>query len=127
MSRIESSVYSTKRSETQQEPEIKKSKRPRKEKDLVVDFITYIVEDDPKTDNEAINSRDAPYWKEAINFEMKSIMINHTQVLSDLPKGSKPIGCKWIFRKKLRPDGSIEKYKARLVAKDFLRKRNRLF
>ena len=29
------------------------------------------------------------------------------------------MGCKWVFRKKLRPDGSIEKFKARLVAKGF--------
>ena len=36
--------------------------------------------------------------------------------------GCKPIGCKWIFKKKLRPDGSIEKYKARLVAKGFTQK-----
>ena len=75
---INSSVSSTKGSETQQEPEIRKSKWCRKEKDLGDDFITYIIEDDPKTYNEAINSRNAPYWKEAINSEMESIMINHT-------------------------------------------------
>nr|GEV23333.1 hypothetical protein [Tanacetum cinerariifolium] len=34
----------------------------------------------------------------------------------------KPIGHKWIFKKKLRPDGTIEKYKARLVAKGYRQK-----
>jgi hypothetical protein len=29
------------------------------------------------------------------------------------------VGCKWVFKKKLRPDGTIEKYKARLVAKGY--------
>ena len=29
------------------------------------------------------------------------------------------MGCKWVFKKKLRPDGTIEKYKARLMAKDY--------
>ena len=29
------------------------------------------------------------------------------------------MGCKWVFKKKLRPDGTIEKYKARLVAKGY--------
>ncbi|KAK1661178.1 hypothetical protein QYE76_049337 [Lolium multiflorum] len=29
------------------------------------------------------------------------------------------LGCKWVFKKKLRPDGTIEKYKARLVAKGY--------
>jgi len=32
---------------------------------------------------------------------------------------SKSIGSIWIFKKKLRPDGSINKYKARLVAKGY--------
>jgi histone deacetylase 1/2 len=27
------------------------------------------------------------------------------------------MGCKWVFKKKLKPDGTIEKYKARLVVK----------
>ena len=31
----------------------------------------------------------------------------------------KPVGCKWIFKKKLRPDDTVDKYKARLIAKDF--------
>jgi hypothetical protein len=35
------------------------------------------------------------------------------------PYGCKRIGCKWVFKKKLRPDGTIEKYKARLVAKGY--------
>jgi hypothetical protein len=29
------------------------------------------------------------------------------------------VGCKWEFKKKLRPDGTIEKYKTRLVAKGY--------
>ena len=32
------------------------------------------------------------------------------------------IGCKWVLRKKLKPDGSIDKFKARLVAKEFKQK-----
>jgi hypothetical protein len=31
-------------------------------------------------------------------------------------------GCKWVFKKKLRPDGTIEKYKTRLVAKGYTQK-----
>ena len=37
----------------------------------------------------------------------------------DLPPGSKTLGYKWIFKKKMKPDGSIDKYKSRLVVKDF--------
>nr|KAJ0185704.1 hypothetical protein LSAT_V11C900469250 [Lactuca sativa] len=66
-----------------------------------------------------MTSRDAPLWKEAINDEMDSIMGNGTWELADLPKGKRPIGSKWIFKKKYHPDGSIYAYKARLVAKGY--------
>ena len=32
--------------------------------------------------------------------------------------------CKWIFKRKLKQDGSIEKYKAHLVAKGFKQRKN---
>ena len=35
----------------------------------------------------------------------------------DLPPGCKPLGYKWIFKRKMKPEGSIDKYKARLVVK----------
>nr|GFC04263.1 zinc finger, CCHC-type [Tanacetum cinerariifolium] len=42
---------------------------------------------DPRTYNEAMQSRDAAFWKEAIDDEIGSIMENNTWVLSDLPPG----------------------------------------
>ena len=45
-----------------------------------------------------------------------------TWEITDRPYGCKPLGCKWVFKKKLRPDGTIEKYKARLVAKGYAQK-----
>ena len=33
------------------------------------------------------------------------------------------MGCKWVFKKKLRPDGTIEKYKVRPVAKGYTQKK----
>ena len=53
---------------------------------------------------------------------MDSIMSNGTWEITDIPSGCKPVGCKWIFKKKLRPDGTVEKYKARLVAKGYTQK-----
>ncbi|GKB08822.1 retrovirus-related pol polyprotein from transposon TNT 1-94 [Tanacetum coccineum] len=87
--------------------EPRRSTRARKEKSLGSDFFSYLVEgtqkkvtkevifsinidDDPKTFSEAMSSRDAPLWKEAINDEMDSIL-----------------------------DGSISAFKARLVAKGY--------
>ena len=39
-------------------------------------------------------------WMEAMVEEMESLNKNKTWELSELPKGKKPIGCKWVFRKK---------------------------
>ena len=71
-----------------------------------------------------MTSNDAPMWKEAINNEIYSIMSNHNWELVDLPPAVKTIGCRWIFKKKLKPDGSIDKYKARLVAKGYNQKKD---
>ncbi|RVX02626.1 Retrovirus-related Pol polyprotein from transposon TNT 1-94 [Vitis vinifera] len=81
--------------------------------------IVLQIEEDPKTYKEAMASRDVAFWKEAINDEMDSIMSNQTWELVDLPPGSKPIGCKWVFRRKYHTDGMIQTFKARLVAKGF--------
>nr|GEZ25796.1 zinc finger, CCHC-type [Tanacetum cinerariifolium] len=54
-----------------------------------------------------MKSQDVTFWKEAINDEMDSIMGNNTWVLVDLPLGCKPLGCKWIFKRKLKIDLKI--------------------
>lgn len=36
-----------------------------------------------------------------------------------LPKGKYAVGCKWVYIVKLKPDGSINTYKVRLVAKGY--------
>ena len=86
------------------------------------DFIVYLVDDTPRTIEEAYSSRDADYWKEAVRNEMDSIMFNGTCEVAERLYGCKSVGCKWVFKKKLRPDGTIEKYKARLVANGFTQK-----
>ena len=49
--------------------------------------------------------------------EIKALHKNHTWELVELPSGKKTVGCRWIFTVKHNADGSIERYKARLVAK----------
>jgi hypothetical protein len=80
------------------------------------------VDDTPSTIEEAYSSHDADFWKEAIRSEMDSIMSNATWEVIEHPYGCKPIGSKWVFKKKLRPDGTIERYKARLVIKGYSHK-----
>ncbi|GJX85145.1 zinc finger, CCHC-type containing protein, partial [Tanacetum coccineum] len=89
--------------------EPRRGKRARKAKSYGSDFQLYLVE----------GSRDQ---KEAIDDEIGSIMENDTWVLSNLPPGCKPLGCKWIFKRKMKVDGTIDKFKARLVIQGFRKK-----
>ncbi|CAL2270440.1 unnamed protein product [Prunus armeniaca] len=56
-------------------------------------------------------------WQMAMEAEINSIEKNHTWELTDLPKGHKTIGVKWVFKTKLNEKGEIGKHKAHLVAK----------
>ena len=106
------------------EVEPRRSKRARTVKDFGSDFSAFTIEEDPLNLQEALSSIDADFWREAINDEMDSLESNKTWHLTDLPPGCKSIGCKWVLKKKLKPDGTIDKYKARLVAKGFKQKEN---
>jgi hypothetical protein len=49
-------------------------------------------------------------------------MSNGTWEVVERPYGCKPVGCKWVLKKKLRLNGTIDKYKARLMAKGYTQK-----
>ena len=104
------------------EIELRRSKRARTSTSFGPDFLTYMLESEPQTYKETVNCPEGPLWKEAIKSEVDSILQNHTWELVDLPPGSKPLGYKWIFKRKMKADGSIDKYKARLVIKGYRQK-----
>lgn len=56
-------------------------------------------------------------WRDACEEEIKYIVKNKTWDLVDIPLGAKALGLKWIFKIKRNADGSVNKYKSRLVAK----------
>jgi len=80
---------------------VKRNKRQRKETSFENDFFTYLVDKDPMIYFEAISSSDSLFWKEAIKIKIDSILQNQTWEIVDLPRSAKPIGCKWIFKKKI--------------------------
>ncbi|RDY07028.1 hypothetical protein CR513_08904, partial [Mucuna pruriens] len=71
---------------------------------------------DPSSFEEAIKSKK---WRDAMMKEMESIEKNNIWELTDLSRGVKPIGVKWIFKTKFKENGEIDKFKARLVAKGY--------
>jgi hypothetical protein len=56
-------------------------------------------------------------WKESMHKEYDALIKNGTWNLVDPPFGTKPIGCKWVFKNKYRSYGSLDKHKTRLVEK----------
>ena len=95
------------------------SKRVRVEKSFGQDFLTYMLEGEPQTYKEAMNSTEGLMRKKAINSEIESILHNHTWKLVHIPPSCKPLSFKWVFKRKRKVDGSIDKYKARLVIKGY--------
>lgn len=72
----------------------------------------------PENYDEAIKSADSDQWKRAMYEELDSLNRNYTWQLVELPEGHRAIRNKWIYRIKTKPNGNVDRYKARLVVKD---------
>ena len=79
-------------------------------------------DDEPMSYLQAMASPEANLWQDAMKSEIHSMYSNNVWKIVDLPEGIKPVGCKWIFKKKRGPDGNVETFKARLVAKGYTQK-----
>ncbi|MCO5561725.1 hypothetical protein L7F22_015348 [Adiantum nelumboides] len=80
-------------------------------------YIATVVQNvEPTCFQDAISNEN---WGNAMDEEIVVLDVNQTWVLVPLPKGKKAIGCKWMYKVKHKFDGTIERYKARLVAKEY--------
>ena len=77
------------------------------------------AEGDPKSLQEVWSCTDWPSWKAAMDCKMEMLEKAVTWKPVICPPGKNVIGCKWVFRIKCKVNGSIEKYKAWLVACGF--------
>lgn len=77
---------------------------------------SYMVTQEPHTVKVALTH---PKWKLAMTEEYNALIKNHTWDLVSLPAGKTPIGCKCVFKLKQNPNGTVNRYKARLMAKGF--------
>ncbi|KAL0534433.1 hypothetical protein IC582_028724 [Cucumis melo] len=94
------------------------------------DYLVYLhesefdlsIDNDPVSFSQAIKGDNSTKWLDAMKKELKSINDNEVWDLVELPKESKRVGCKWVFKTKRDSNGNIERYKARLVAKGYTQK-----
>ena len=74
---------------------------------------------DPCTYAEAMARPDTTEWELACNEERRAFECMGVYKVVPRPNGRKVVGSKWVFCIKRRPDGSIQKYKARIVTQGF--------
>ena len=74
---------------------------------------------EPKSLAEAVACPDGESWIAAVLLEIKAHLENGTWELAQLPAGRWAIGLRWVFKVKHKADGSIDKYKGRIIAQGF--------
>ncbi|CAI7893563.1 unnamed protein product [Closterium sp. NIES-53] len=67
----------------------------------------------------AMSSAEAAEWERALQEEYDSLMANDIYELVPMPPGAYLVGSRWVLKKKLGPNGEVERYKARLVAQGY--------
>ncbi|KAH0734949.1 hypothetical protein KY285_010656 [Solanum tuberosum] len=71
---------------------------------------------EPNTNKEALGS---PHWLAIMQEEINALHTNKTWILVPKSPGINLVGSKWVFKTKLKADGTIDRYKAKLVAREF--------
>jgi histone deacetylase 1/2 len=72
--------------------------------------------DEPATLADALGNQK---WRDAMDSEYQALLWNRTWHLVPHPKGKNVIRCKWVYKVKRKADGTIDQYKAHLIAKGF--------
>ncbi|KAJ4767670.1 Gag/pol [Rhynchospora pubera] len=85
---------------------------------VFTDFVAHhaSMETEPRTFNQA-NS--LPAWRQAMAVELHALALNKTWTLVPPPANQKVLSSKWVYKIKRKPDGTIDRFKARLVANGF--------
>ncbi|KAI0494867.1 hypothetical protein KFK09_025013 [Dendrobium nobile] len=79
----------------------------------IISMQTDTIPIDPTSYSEAVKH---PAWRQAMSDEFTALQHQSTWTLVPNDSSRNVLGCKWIYRTKFNPDGSVARYKARLVA-----------
>lgn len=87
-------------------------------KRLIEEIHVAQINKEPTSLSDVLSCKDKDNWKIAMSDELKSLKVNKTWQLVDLPADRKAIGCRWVFKRKVDANGD-HCFKARLVAQGF--------
>ncbi|KAD3066628.1 hypothetical protein E3N88_34508 [Mikania micrantha] len=73
----------------------------------------------PRINRGVLPKRYSPQRENKGSSEMQALERNNTWEKRPLPPGKKTVGCRWVCSVKYKPDGTIERYRARLVVKGY--------
>jgi hypothetical protein len=93
----------------------RENKRPKRFSSYL-SAMTHIIDSEPSCHGEASGEQ---VWQDAMTEEYQSILKNDVWDIVPRPEGKSVVTSKWIYKIKHAVDESIEKYKARFVARGF--------
>jgi hypothetical protein len=92
---------------------------PRPYWDTALASVVQEPKSDPRNFREAQSRSDWPAWKISMDEEMDAQLKCNTWELVPLPAGKNLIDCRWVYKTKLKADGSLDRHKSRLCAKGY--------
>lgn len=108
--------------------------RRKHEKNVITVFHSIMAQDCPElemssddptnyTFKQAMNHpTEGHLWKQSMDDERNSWLVNDIWEMVECPKEHKPISCRWLYKKKYDKDGNVTRHKSRLVARGFKQK-----
>ena len=100
-------------------PTVRRSEREKKQTNYYGFRCNFSGVKEPMSVSDALTNQE---WADAMKAEIDSLHDNSVWDLVQLPEGRKPVGSKWVFKVKTNADGSVERCKARLVARWYFQK-----
>jgi histone deacetylase 1/2 len=90
--------------------------KPKQYTDGTIWYANFCSTSDPSTTTKALSDS---RWKAAMDEEYNALLTNQTWHFVPSTRGQNVIDCKWVYKVKRKADGTIDRYKERLVAKGF--------
>ena len=86
------------------------------------DFAYFCCFVDPMSHAEALRTAESPHWIAAMDEEVAGMFANGTWTIVDIDPLWNLLRSRWVYKRKKNKDGSLERYRALLVAKGFMQR-----